>query len=251
MLRSFYIAGTGMLAQRARMNVLTNNITNIDTTGYKKDAIVSRSFADLLIQNKKDPYLLNKSALIGPQNTGAHVDIIATVFSQGDLEETRRQTDLALEGQGFFTVQTNEGNRYTRDGSFSVGNDGCLITGDGCYVSGYNGRIYVGHGSFAVDTLGNVTVDGQITDRLRIVDFDDLSGLRKTGENLYANYSNQPVRQAQNVKVMQGYLEVSNVNMADEVVNMVEVNRAFEMNQRVLRIIDESLSKSVNEVGRV
>lgn len=251
MLRSFYIAGTGMLAQRARMNVLTNNITNIDTTGYKKDTVVSRSFADLMIQNTKDPYLLKKSAFIGPQNTGIHVDIIATMFSQGDLEETRRPTDMALEGQGFFTIQTPEGNRYTRDGSFSVGSDGYLITSDGHYISGQNGRIYVGSESFVVDTLGNVTVGGQTVDRLSIVTFDDLSGLRKTGGNLYINYTNQPVWQAQNVKVMQGYLEGSNVNMADEVVNMVEINRAYELNQRVLRIIDESLAKSVNEVGRV
>lgn len=251
MLRSFYIAGTGMLAQRAKMNVLTNNITNIDTTGYKKDTTVSRSFADLLIKNLKDPYLLKKSAIIGPQNTGIHADIISTVFSQGDVEETRRSADLALEGQGFFTVETPEGIRYTRDGSFSVGSDGCLITSDGYYVSGQNGRIYVGGESFAVDTLGNVTVNGQTADRLSIVTFNDLSGLRKAGGNLYVNYTNQPVMQAQNVKVMQGYLEASNVNMADEVVNMVEINRAYEMNQRVLRIIDESLAKSVNEVGRV
>lgn len=251
MLRSFYIAGTGMLAQRARMNVLTNNITNIDTTGYKKDTIISRSFADLLIKNLNDPYLLKKSAFIGPQNTGIHVDVISTLFSQGDLEETRRSTDLALEGQGFFTIQTPEGNRYTRDGSFSIGYDGCLITGDGYYVSGRNGRIYVGDESFVVDTLGNVTVNGQTVDSLSIVTFDDLSGLRKTGGNLYLNYANQPVRQAENAKVMQGYLEGSNVNMADEVISMVEINRAYELNQRVLRIIDESLAKSVNEVGRV
>ncbi len=251
MLRSFYIAGTGMLAQRARMNILTNNIINIDTTGYKKDTTISRSFADLMIMAQKDPYLLKTSSFIGNQNTGIHVDMIATVFSQGDLEQTGKATDLALEGQGFFVIQTPEGNRYTRDGGFHVGSDGCLVTNEGYYVSGYNGRIFIGSDTFVVDTLGNVTVAGRLAGRLNIVGFDDLSALRKTGDNMYINYGNQPVRAAADVRVMQGYLESSNVNMADEVVNMVEVNRAFGMNQQMLRIIDESLAKTVNEVGRV
>lgn len=250
MLRSFYIAGTGMLAQRTKMSVLTNNLTNIDTTGYKKDIVVSRSFKDLLILGSNDPSLLRKTA-VGFQNTGVHVDQLVTIFSQGNLESTSRMTDVALQGEGFFVVETPQGLRYTRDGSFSVGTDGYLVTNDGHYVSGTNGNIYVGSGTFSIDEQGYVTVDGQGAGRLRIAAFDDLSGLRKTGDNLYINYSGQPVRDAVNVKVKQGFLESSNVDMATEVVNMVEISRAYELNQRVLKMVDESLSKTVNEVGRV
>lgn len=251
MLRSFYIAGTGMLAQRAKMNVLTNNITNIDTTGYKKDTVVSRSFADLMIQNVKDPYILHTSNVVGPQNTGIHVDHIVTSFSQGGFEETGRRADIALQGDGFFVIQTPEGVRYTRDGSFSVGLDGYLINSDGHYVSGMNGNIYLGTDEFAVDAQGNIMTDNQYVGRLNIVTFDDLSGLRKAGDNLYLNFTGQPTRQAQDVTVKQGFLETSNVNMADEIISMVEINRFYELNQRVLRMVDESLGKTVNEVGRV
>ena len=251
MLRSFYIAGTGMLTQRAKMSVLTNNLTNIDTTGYKKDVVVSRSFQDLLIQNSNDPSILRTYGSIGSQNTGVHVEQVVTEFSQGNLEQTTRMSDFALEGQGFFVIQTPEGNRYTRDGSFSVGRGGYLINSDGHFVSGTAGSIFVGNGEFAVDEQGNVTVDGQPAGRLRIVTFDDLSGLRKAGNNLFSNFTGQAEREATDVKVKQGWLEGSNVDMASEVVSMVELNRAYELNQRVLKMVDESLSKTVNEVGRV
>lgn len=251
MLRSFYIAGTGMLAQRAKMSVLTNNLTNIDTTGYKKDVVVSRSFQDLLIQNSNDPSILRINGSIGAQNTGVHVEQLVTVFSQGNFEQTSRMSDLAIEGEGFFVIETPQGNRYTRDGSFTVGRGGYLINSDGHFVSGTNGNIFVGDGEFSVDEQGYVTVDGQPAGRLRIVTFDDLSGLRKSGDNLYSNYTGQAEREAVDAKVKQGWLEGSNVDMASEIVSMVELNRAYELNQRVLKMVDESLSKTVNEVGRV
>lgn len=251
MLRSFYIAGTGMLTQRAKMGVLTNNLANIDTTGYKKDVVVSRSFQDLLIQNRNDPSILRTYGSIGPQNTGVHVEQVVTEFSQGNLEQTTRMSDFALEGQGFFVVETPEGNRYTRDGSFTVGRGGFLLNSDGHFVSGTAGNIFVGNGELAVNEQGYVTVDGQPAGRLRVVTFDDLSGLRKAGNNLFSNFSGQAEREATGTKVKQGWLESSNVDMASEVVSMVELNRAYELNQRVLKMVDESLSKTVNEVGRV
>ena len=117
MLRSFYIAGTGMLAQREKMDIVTNNIVNVDTTGYKKDTLITRSFKDMMIQsmNGKD---------IGPLNTGIHVDDVVTSFDQGNLEQTDRLTDVALEGDGFFAVNTAAGIRFTRDGAFAVNSDG-------------------------------------------------------------------------------------------------------------------------------
>ena len=251
MLRSFYIAASGMLAQRDKMGVLTNNISNIDTTGYKRDVVVSRSFQDLLIQNTTASGFYRKTGPTGPQNTGIHTDHVVTVFSQGGLEETSRMTDVALEGPGFFVINTPQGARYTRDGSFAVGRGGYLINSDGHFVSGTNGNIFVGDGEFSVDEQGYVTVDGQPAGRLRIVTFDDLSGLRKSGDNLYSNYTGQAEREAVDAKVKQGWLEGSNVDMASEIVSMVELNRAYELNQRVLKMVDESLSKTVNEVGRV
>lgn len=244
MLRSLYIASTGMLAQRKKMNIVTNNIINIDTTGYKKDTLITRSFQDLMIER------LNGS-VIGPQNTGVHVDDVVTSFDQGDLEQTGRLSDLALEGEGFFVVNTADGLRYTRDGAFAVSSEGYLVNADGNYVQGNNGRIYVGSSTFAVNEQGSVIVNGTAVDRLRIVTFADLTGLEKVGSNMFAAGSAGAPQPAADCKVRQGYLEGSNVNMAEEMVTMVELNRAYQVNQRVLTMVDQSLGKTVNEVGRL
>ena len=244
MLRSLYIASTGMLAQRKKMDIVTNNIINIDTTGYKKDTLITRSFQDLMIERLDGSY-------IGPQNTGVHVDDVATSFDQGDLDPTDRLSDVALEGEGFFVVNTADGLRYTRDGAFAVSPDGYLVNADGNYVQGNNGRIYVGSGEFTISEQGNVIVNGATVDRLRVVTFGDLTGLEKVGANMFAAGTAGAPQPAADCKVRQGYLEGSNVDMSEEMVTMVELNRAYQVNQRVLTMLDQSLGKTVNEVGKV
>jgi flagellar basal-body rod protein FlgG len=251
MLRSLYIAGTGMLVQRKKMDVLTNNIANVETTGYKTDTLLSRSFKDMLIERMNDPAVINISNSVGPLNTGVHIDEVVVNFLQGNLEETERLTDLALDGPGFFTVLTPNGERYTRDGGFGINSEGCLVTADGYYVQGSGGAINVGLGGFAVDSQGNITVDGNFVDQLKIVSFEDLAGLRKTGSNLYVNYTGQAASQAELGSVRQGALEASNVDITRQMVDMMEISRTYELNQRMVKMIDESLGKTVNEVGRV
>jgi len=244
MLRSFYIAGTGMLAQREKMDIVTNNIVNVDTTGYKKDTLITRSFKDMMIQsmNGQD---------IGPLNTGIHVDDVVTSFDQGNLEQTDRLTDVALEGDGFFVVNTAAGIRFTRDGAFAVNSDGYLVNSEGNYIQGVNGNIFVGSGEFTIDEQGYVTVNGQTVNRLLLVTFANLAGLEKVGSNMFAQGTAGAPQQATGCRVIQGYLEASNVNMAEEMVTMVELNRAYQVNQRVLTMLDQSLGKTVNEVGKV
>jgi len=244
MLRSFYIAGTGMLAQREKMDIVTNNIINVDTTGYKKDTLITRSFKDMMIQsmNGQD---------IGPLNTGIHVDDVVTSFVQGNLEQTDRLTDVALEGDGFFVVNTPAGVRFTRDGAFAVSSDGYLVNSEGNYIQGTNGSIFVGRGEFTINEQGYVTVNGQTVNRLLLVTFENLTGLEKAGSNMFAQGSAGAPQLAAGCKVKQGYLEASNVDMAEEMVTMVELNRAYQVNQRVLTMLDQSLGKTVNEVGKV
>lgn len=246
MLRSLYIASTGMMAQRKRMDVLTNNITNIETVGYKKDTLLTRSFADMLIERMGDPD--GNSSSIGALNTGVHIDEIVTRHSQGGLEETGRLSDVALVGDGFFVISTPNGERYSRNGAFAVSQNGYLINEDGYYVQGTGGRIYLGSGAFSIDEQGNVTADGAATNRLRIVTFTDAGALRKQGSNLYAGNGAIP---STNTQVRQGSLENSNVDMAEEMVNMMTVSRSYETNQRMIQMLDSTLEKSVNEVGRV
>ena len=244
MLRSLYIASTGMLAQREKMDIVTNNIINVDTTGYKKDTLLTKSFKDMMIQSMSGQD-------IGPLNTGIHVDDVFTSFDQGDLEQTDRLSDVALEGDGFFVVNTSDGIRYTRDGAFAVTSGGYLVNSEGNYIQGTNGNIYVGSGNFTIDEQGYVSVDGQTVNRLLLVTFPDLTGLEKEGSNMFSAGSAGAPQEAADCKVKQGYLESSNVDMAEEMVTMVELNRAYQVNQRVLTMLDQSLSKTVNEVGKV
>jgi len=251
MLRSLYIAGTGMLVQRKKMDVLTNNIANVETTGYKKDLLLSRSFKDILLERTNDPSVLNISSSVGSLNNGIHIDEVVVDFTQGSMEETGRLTDLAIDGAGFFAVSTPNGERYTKDGSFGINSQGFLVNNDGYYVQGTGGAINVGMGGFAVDSAGNVTVDGNPVGKLKIVSFTDTGGLRKEGNNLYANYTNQSMQQDSLSSVRQGSLESSNVDITRQMVDMMEISRTYELNQRMVKMIDESLAKTVNEVGKV
>lgn len=262
MLRSFYIAGTGMLSQRQKMDVVINNITNTDTTGYKKDQVVTRSFDDLLLSrlNDGDPAVLSSrngttvagtaNELVGGQNTGIYVDELVIDFSQGPLESTGLQTDMAITGDGFFAIQTPEGVRYTRAGNFQVDRNGTLLTHDGNYVLGADGgMINVGTGDFRVAQDGTIYVDGQQTGRIRLVQFADNGVLRKAGDNLFYPYNGEVPVDAAGALVEQGLLEGSNLDVGREMAEMLVTNRVYEASQRMLRMVDESLEKSVTQIA--
>jgi flagellar basal-body rod protein FlgF len=249
MLRGLYTAATGMMVQREKMNVLTNNIVNASTTGFKKDGLLSRNFAEVLIERTQDPYVIHVGREVGPYSFGTHVDEIYTDFSEGSFKATSKQTDLAIAGDGFFAVETPDGERYTRDGQFFVSQTGELVTADGYYVLGRNGRLHVGSGDFSVDGQGNVLVDGEARDSLRIVQFEETDGLRKQGDNLYSVFAGEAPAIASDCKVMQGYLESSNVDIATEMVDMITVYRTYEANQKILTMTDETLGRAVNDLG--
>lgn len=252
MLRGLYIAGTGMILQRQRMNVVTNNLTNVETTGYKKDGVAPQSFEDVMISRLRD-YPSLEGNQVGPLTYGAYSDEVYTDFTQGPLEQSYRMEDLALEGEGFFVVNTPNGVRYTRAGDFFVNPNGYLVTQDGNYVlSTNNTPLLVGQGDFAVAQDGTVTNAGGVrVGQLRLVNFANTDNLRKDGNNLYTVVNNEAALPANNVSVRQGYLENSNVDTAREMVDMMEIYRSYEINQRIVRMTDETLGKAVSEIGRV
>lgn len=249
MLRGLYTAATGMTVQRAKMDVLTNNIVNASTTGFKKDALLSSTFSEVLIERINDPYVVNTSEEVGPYSFGTHIDEVYTDFMQGSIESTDAQTDLAISGDGFFVVDTPGGVRYTRAGNFSVSQQGYLVTNDGYNVLGENGRINVGSGDFSVDSEGNVAVDGEVRDALSIVQFDEVAGLRKQGGSLYYAFNGEVPTAAENSTVMQRYLESSNVDIATEMIDMITVYRTYEASQKILTMTDETLGLAVNDLG--
>lgn len=248
MLRGFYTSVTGMLTERSRMDVITNNLSNADTTAYKTDTLIPGSFMQMVINRMNDSNSPD-GVTIGTLGLGTKVDGVATTYEQGNLDETGRSCDFALSGSGFFEVSTPNGIRYTRDGSFSVTSDGYLVTSEGYYVQGSNGKIYVGNGDFSADEQGNITVNGNITDKLKVVQFSDLTALQKEGNGLYKS-SKAPSADTV-TKVQQGYLEASNVDVSDQLADMMSVSSMYQSNQRILKMIDGTLDKAVNDVGKV
>lgn len=243
MVRGLYTAATGMVVQQNKMDVLTNNIVNAETTGYKTDTLVNSTFQEEMLKRINDPNLnLYGGVQVGGYSYGTHVDELVTDFSEGSLENTGKSTDLAIVGDGFFAVETPDGERYTRSGNFSVDGNGYLVTEDGNYVLGENGRMQVGSTEFAVSPDGTCS-NG---DRLRLVTFDDSGVLRKQGNNLYYVYGGATAVPAANAQIRQGAQESSNVSMEDEMVDMVTVYRKYEASQKIVSMTDDSMGLAVN-----
>jgi len=250
MVRGLYIAGTGMMLQRRMMETITNNVANADTTGYKKEHLVSHTFDEVLIRRINDTHVLGQTRIVGPLNLGTQIDQLYINFTDGDLEGTERSTDLALMGNAFFVVQTQAGERYTQAGAFYIDQLGYLVDGEGNYLLGENGPIYVGGPNFTVDEAGGVRRDGEFVDRIRVASFEDNNSLRKQGSNLYFALE-APQAETQPYSIHQGFLETSNVEIGREMVDMLSVFRTYETNQRMVTMIDETIGKAANEIGRL
>lgn len=250
MLRSLYMAGNAMLTNMKRMDVITNNFSNSDTIGYKKDRLISRSFEDMLIARINDRNVVN-ARRVGPLNTGIHVDEIVTSFAQGPIESTGKKTDLTVKGNGFIVINSPAGERYTRSGSFNIDANGFLVTDEGYFVMGENGPLMIPDSEFVIDKTGAVYINEEYVDTLLIVGFENLEDLRKEGDSLYLNSNAGNAFIPPDGELMQGYLEGSNVDLMQETVNMIEVLRNYESNQRIIRMLDDTLGKAVNEIGRV
>lgn len=263
MLKGLYTAYTGMINEQNRMDVLTNNLANSDTVGFKKEGATSQSFDSLLVDKIKDDsesYVVARR--IGVANPGVKVGEGYTDFSQGAFQVTSNTYDLALGGEGFFTIEfTNkEGETstlYTRDGNFQVTSDGYLVTTDGDYVLGVGPNNSTQRLRLDPDAEVVVREDGSIyqNDRLvgqiKITDFADYNYLEHYGENYFVPVEGAEPRNATDCKVFQGYLETSNVSIVSEMVNMISVSRQYEANQKLIQTYDTSLEIAANQLGKI
>ena len=200
MIRGLYTGASGMLAEMTRTDIISNNLANVNTSGFKKDRAIFRAFPEMNIHRIDDPVSVGLDRVIDPRpfiglmGTGVMVDEVNTDFSQGTVNTTSNSLDVALKGEGFFEVQTPDGISYTRDGSFSVSRDGYLITKDGYFVLGENGQVLLPYeGDIVINQLGEVAVGGQFVDRLRVVRFEDQS-LLKNMEIIYLCLKHRPYR---------------------------------------------------------
>ncbi|MGO1368639.1 flagellar hook-basal body protein [Senegalia sp. (in: firmicutes)] len=343
MFRGLYTASTGMINNQHKIDSISNNLSNVNTNGYKKDGVISESFPEQLLRRINDSgqakirpfkgvevtrdgdeyllqtkgayfkidtpagvgydnefkfsvtedgylktyykdngqiksdgenYLLGEKGRIqitgndieidkegnifaggelidkiitmpnrhgvGTIGNGVRTDRIFTNFTQGNIRKTDNQLDIALNGDGFFKIQTEDGTRYTRDGSFKVSSEGILVTNEGYKVMGINGDI----------NIENNTLD--FTNNLDLVEIDNPEFLRKQGDNLYKILEGQTAEEAAFTgEVFSGYLEESNVETIKEMVEMISTMRNYEANQKNIQAYDGVLEKAVNEIGRV
>ena len=255
MLRGLYTGWTGMVNEQKRLDVISNNLANADTLGYKQESVSSQSFDKLLTIKIRDGSQSYHNQAIGTMSLGVKVGEVYTDYSQGSIRGTSSPLDLALSGSGFFTITTTNAKgetvtRYTRDGSFQL--DGYLVDSQGNRVQGSGGDIQIDPNAkdITIDNSGRITVDGEVKDTLKIVDFENYDYILKTGDNLY-RVVDGATETTSNASVLQGYTEQSNVNVVSEMVDMITVTRAYEANQKMIRSQDSMLEKAVNQVGRL
>jgi len=282
LIRGLYTGASGMAAQQVKLDAISNNLANLDTDGYKRDVTVHKAFAELLLRRMNDDGVIKNpfgssdmAPVVGKLGTGVETNELFTEFEQGSLKQTDNDCDLAMDGEGFLCVQTPYGERYTRNGSFTIGKEGFLETQEGYPVLGENGPIMVKANNFKVDKDGNVFVNRNYQDdpfrlvsreentwegiekldKLKIVDFKKTRFIAKQGSSLWNSTEEsgeaKVMAQGDRPKVIQGFVEASNVNPIKEMVDMIEVNRAYEANQKSIQSEDTMLGKLINDVVKV
>ncbi len=225
----------GALRQQKRFELISQNLSNVQTFGYKKDVPL---FSLLFAQSVK--HIENEQA-----------DFSKVSFQQGNIEKTGNPFDLAIEGEGFFKIKTPKGVRYTRSGQFRLDKEGRLVYAEGFPVLGQNGEIRVNGKEMVVEKDGRIKLDGKEVDRMALVTFDDLTKLTKESLTLFASDIPQKEKDAETATVLQGYLEESNVNSAEEMIRLIDALRTYEANMKIIQSRDELTGKVVNEMGRV
>lgn len=249
---SLYSAATGMEAQQLNLNTIANNLANVNTAGFKRSKI---EFQDLLYQKPRNAGSDAGGGNVVPTGievgNGSRVGATSKVFTQGQLTSTGNQLDMAIQGEGFFEIQRSDGTvGYTRDGNFKIAPTGQVTTSDGLPVlSGFQ-PVPAGTNSISMSENGTVTYEGPSGNqsfRVSLTRFANPSGLKSLGGNLYqesagsgAPETGAPGEQGFGT-VMQGYIETSNVNIVEEMVNLIVAQRAYEINSKSIQTSDEML----------
>jgi flagellar basal-body rod protein FlgG len=256
MMRSLWISKTGMEAQQTQLDTISNNLANVSTNGYKRSHAV---FEDLMYQNLRQAGSNNSEQATLP--TGLQVGLgtraVATsrMFSQGNLQQTGNSLDLAIRGQGFFQVQLADGTTgYTRDGSFQVSPQGQLVTNNGEVVApgitipaGAQGITVGADGTVSVSIAGQAAP--QAVGQLQLANFVNPAGLEPRGQNIFtetaasgAAATGAPGQNGMGA-MTQGFVETSNVNVVEELVAMIQTQRAYELNSKAIQTSDQMLQK--------
>jgi len=262
MLEGLYIASSGAVKQQRKMEVLSNNLANLSTPGFKKEQLIFQELIPGINANRPLEEARNTLLPVDKSNQGSsYVGMAGSSIqmAQGNLLKTGNDLDLALDGEGFFVVETQQGIRYTRKGSFKLDPDGQVITQNGNPVLTDQGEplaVPPGSGFITVDGEGTVSA-GSGTNifpagNLKVVSFPDKAILVKEGNGLMRMTSpNVKSFKPEKTRIIQGFVESSNVNVVEEMTKMIETHRMFEAYQKLIQSIDEADGQSVNTIARV
>lgn len=247
MIQGLYAAASGMIATEDRQAVIANNIANAATTGFKRQSAIDEGFREIFLGKFGTKARLNAER--GPGG-GARLTNVFTDYGTGPIGMTGNPLHVALQGPGFLAVETPAGERFTRNGEFTVNAEGQLTTSDGYTVLSDGGAIDVAGGEVEFDADGTVLVNNEPAGRLRMVEFDDPSLLERYGQSLFAPVDKAGApRPADNTTVVPGGLEESNVQIPFEMAQMTLGMRMYNANQKVINSVDETVGRLINEVG--
>ena len=250
MMKGFYNLTSGMLSQGRRLDVVANNMTNVSTAGYKAEHYTDRTFDEVMVSRIgnviKTPYQTMEtyqSHILAP-------DQLYTDFTQGAPEETSLPLDFAINGEGFFAIDTGDGVAYTRAGSFTLDNDGYLCLSELGQVLDREGNpIQLPTDKLEVDKFGNLsTEDGEYLASLGVYMFEDNGELERTP---YGLFTGEGAQINEDARILHKYVERSNVNLVKEMVNMITTQRALQSAAQLSKIYDQLIGRAVNDIGRL
>lgn len=248
--KGIYPALSGGVAYEKMLSVISNNLANINTSGYKADKTVFKVDmpSDVPSAPAENSTASGREIVEGPSDKFfTTIDKMFTDFNPGVIKQTGNPLDLSIDGNGFFAVSTADGVRYTRSGNFTINSSNTLTTANGDMVMGENGPIVLEQGKVSIDAEGMISVNGSEVDKIKVVDFVNPSGLLKESANMFTGSGEKA---SEGYKVVQGAIELSNVNPVQEMASMIEVLRGYETYQKVMTTMDETSAKA-NEIGRV
>ncbi len=250
-----YMAAAAALAYEKRLEVIANNLSNVNTAGFKRDDVAFQAYLSSAEGAAATVYPPYPAAQAGASFWVTYES--RTDFAPGPLQQTGNRLDLALNGKGFFSVESPDGPVYTRRGNFTLSSEGLLVTQEGWPVQGTSGEIRLdasntGPGGLdvTVGEDGTVRLSGRDVGRLRIEDVSDTGSLLKIGHGYFKPTDAAVTAEPEMARVAQGFLEMSNVEAVRAMTEMIEILRGYESYQRVIRSVDEANAKSINEVGR-
>ncbi len=256
MLRALYSSAAGMQSQQTNLDVIANNLANVSTTGYKKNKV---EFQDLLYQTARsagaDQGAGNRLPTGLQVGHGSRLAATSKIFTTGELTQTGERLDVAIQGDGFFEVQMADGSKaYTRDGAWKTDSQGRITTNDGLPLAGFQ-PIPAGTTDISISPEGTVTTKGAAGSQsfaVPIVRFVNPSGLESIGGNLYRESESSGTAELGKPgengfgTLRQGYLEMSNVKVVEEMVNLIVAQRAYEVNSKAVQASDEMMQISNN-----